>query len=129
MTLGRALRNATVEDAVAAGRVLGCALALTALLVLLASAAFLLVLLPLAVLATLNPTLTFGGVPSTQYPAAYLGAQALWTALLCLGAVVAARTISLPPLATDDTSLPPDYPPTPANERLAGLVETVTADD
>lgn len=125
----RAVRDVTAGDAVAAVRVVGCALALTALLVVAAGAAFLVLLLPLALLATLNPTLTFGGVPSTQYPAAYLGVQALWTALVGLGVVAAARTISLPPLATDDTSLPPDYPPTPANERLAGLVETVTGDD
>lgn len=73
MKLRRAVRNATAEDGVAAVRVVGSALALTALLVLVASAAFLVLLLPLAVLATLNPTLTFGGVPSTQHPAAYLG--------------------------------------------------------
>lgn len=129
MKFVRAVRNVTAEDAVDAVRVVGCALALTTLLVLLASAAFLVLLLPLAVLATLNPTLTFGGAPSTQYPAAYLGVQALWTVLLGLGTVVAARTISLPPLTTDDTSLPPEYPPTRTNERLAGLVETVSTDD
>jgi uncharacterized protein (DUF58 family) len=108
--------------------VVGSALALTALLVLLASAAFLLALLPLALLATLNPTLTFEGVPSTQYPTSYLGVQAPWTVLVGIGAVAAGRAISLPPMATEDTSLPADYPPAPANERLAGLLEAVTAE-
>lgn len=129
MKFVRAVRNVTAEDAVDAGRVAGSALAATALLVLLATAAFLLLFLPLVVLATLNPALTFGGSPPTQYPAAYFGAQAAWTVLVGLGALVAARRISLPPMTTEDTSLPPDHPPTPANERLAGLVETVAVDD
>lgn len=129
MKLVRAVRNTTAADCVAAVRLAGCALALTGLLGLLASAAVLLVLLPLAVLATLDPALTFGGVPSTGYPATYLAVQAGWTVLVGLGVVVAARTVSLPPLATDGTSHAHDYASGRSSERLAGLVETVAGED
>lgn len=129
MKFVRAIRNATATDCVAAVHVAGCAIALTALLGLVASAALLVVLLPLAVLATLDPALTFGGVPSTAYPTAYLAVQAAWTLLVGLGVVVAARTVSLPAPATDGTSHAHDYAPTRADERLAGLVETVAGED
>lgn len=129
MKFVRAVRDVTAEDAVEAGRLGGSALALTALVVLVASAAFLVLLLPLVVLATLNPTLTFGGSPPTQYPTAYFGVQAAWTVLVGLGVLVAVRRISLPPMTTEDTTLPADHPPTRTNERLAGLVETVSVED
>lgn len=129
MKLVRAVRNVTAKDAADAGRVAGSALALTALLVFLASAAFLVLLLPLVVLAALNPTVTFGVSPPTQYPTTYFGVQTLWTGLVGIGGLVAARSIDLPPMTTEETSLPADHPPTPDNERLAGLVETVAVDD
>lgn len=125
MQLVRIVREANADDVVAAVRVLASALACTLLLGLLASGVFVALLLPLAVLATLDPTLTFGGVPSTQYPPAYLGVQAVWTVLFGLGLWIAARRVQLPPASTGTTELPDGYPSTPRNERVAGLIDAV----
>lgn len=121
----RIVREANADDVVAAIRVLASALACTLLLGLLASGVFVALLLPLAVLATLDPTLTFGGVPSTHYPPAYLGVQAVWTVLFGLCLWTAARRVQLPPASTGTTELPDGYPATPRNERVAGLIDAV----
>ena len=121
----RVVREATADDVVAAVRFLACAFACTLLLGLFASGVFFALLLPLAVLATLNPTVTLGGVPSTQYPPAYLGIQAVWTVLFGLGLWTTARRIQLPPASTGTTELPDGYPSTPRNERVAGLINAV----
>lgn len=121
----RVVREATTDDVVAAVRFLACALGCTLLLGLFASGVFIALLLPLAILATLNPTLTFGGVPSTQYPSAYLGIQAVWTVLFGFGLWTTARRIQLPPVSSGTTELPNGYPPTPRNERVAGLINAV----
>lgn len=129
MQPARVVREVTVGDAVAAVRFLACALGCTLLLGLFAGSAFLALLLPLAVLATLDPTLTFGGVPSTQYPPVYLGVQAVWTVLFGLGLRTTAQTIQLPPASTGATELPDRYPSTPRNERVAGLIKAVDPDE
>ena len=121
----RVVRETTTDDVVAAARVLACALGCTLLLGLFAGGVFVALLLPLAVLATLNPTLAFGGVPSTQYPPAYLGVQAVWTVLFGLGLWTTARRIQLPPASSGTTELPDGYPSTPRNERVAGLIDAV----
>lgn len=125
MQPARVVREATAGDVVAAVRFLACALGCTLLLGLFAGGVFIVLLLPLAVLATLNPTLTFGGVPSTQYPPAYLGIQAVWTVLFGLGLRTIARTLQLPSASTGTTELPDAYPSTPRNERVAGLINAV----
>ena len=125
MQPARVVREATAGDAVAAARFLACALGCSLLLGLFSGGVFLALLLPLAVLATLDPTLTFGGVPSTQYPPAYLGIQSVWTVLFGLGLRTIVRTIQLPPASGATTELPDAYPSTPHNERVAGLIKAV----
>lgn len=121
----RVVREANADDVVAALRFLASALACTLLLGLLAGGVFIALLLPLAVLATLNPTVTFGGMPSTHYPPAYLGVQAVWTVLFGLGLWTAARRVQLPPASSGTTELPDGYPSMPRNERVAGLINAV----
>lgn len=121
------VRDTTTDDVGAALRLLASALTCTLLLGLLAGGAFVVLLLPLAVLATLHPTLTFGGVPPTQYPPAHLGVQGVWTVLLALGlrAVGRSRWLQSRSAAGTETALPDRYPSTPRNERVAGLVAAV----
>lgn len=125
MIPGHVVRDITTGDVRSAVRLLASGLTCTVLLGLLAGGAFIVLLLPLAVLATLHPTLTFGGVPPSRYPPIYLAIQAVWTALFGLGLRTTVRTLRLPTTAAAATALPEAYPSTPRNERVAGLVNAV----
>lgn len=125
MIPGRVVRDVTTDDVRSAVRLLASGLTCTLLLGLLAGGAFIVLLLPLAVLATLHPTLAFGGVPPTQYPPTYLAIQAVWTVLLGLGLRTTARTLQLPPASAAATALPEAYPSTPRKERVARLITAV----
>lgn len=125
MLPGHAVRDITTGDVRSAVRLLGSGLACTLLLGLLAGGAFIVLLLPLAVLSTLHPTLAFGGVPPTQYPSTYLALQAVWTVLFGLGLRTSARRLQLSPASAAATALPEAYPSTPRNERVAGLITAV----
>lgn len=125
MIPGQVVRDITTGDVRSAIRLLGSGLACTLLLGLLAAGAFVVLLLPLAVLATLHPTLAFGGVPPTQYPPTYLALQAVWTVLFGLGLRTIARRLQLPPASAVATALPEAYPSTPRNERVAGLITAI----
>ncbi|QLD89075.1 hypothetical protein HWV07_08545 [Natronomonas salina] len=110
-------------------RLFGSGLACTLLLGLLAGCVFIVLLLPLAILATLHPTLAFGGVPPTQYPPTYLAIQAVWTVLFGLGLRTIARGLELSPASIAATALPEAYPSTPRNERVAGLIAVIDSTD
>lgn len=125
MLPGRDVRDITTDDVRAAVRLIGSGLTCTLLLGLIAGGAFIVLLLPLAVLATLHPTLAFGGMAPTQYPPTYLALQAVWTVLFGLGLRTIAWRLQLPPASAVATALPEAYPSTARNERVAGLITTI----
>lgn len=128
MTPLESLRDVGLDDVVVATPVLASALCILLVSVLLAIGFVVALLLPLAVLAAFNPTVSFG-VPPTQYPSAWLGVQAVWTALFGLGVVALARaarrTSALDAIAAPSE---PVHAPT-REEHFARLVEAVGADE
>lgn len=128
MTLLGALRDVSLDDCVAATPALASALCVLSLSLLLAAGFVVALFLPLAVLATASPTLSFP-LPATQYPPVWLAVQAVWALLFGLGVLALPRAVRRTPVFdAEATPREPRYSRT-RTERLAGLVEAVRPDD